>query len=224
MLQRDTEDFRRLPTARGDYLQHGLQHGRSGAAASAVSACWPALTKDTFRPYIVSMEDKLTVSLLADRIGAHEIGGKVFPHIRDRVVRQLRYWTASGVMRPASGTLTGTGRHRQYGQESILVAAVLVELARTLGLGLATLKSTADALYEDVFVGERAAPSYWKAQVAKSLLYLRLTFDEYKEGEPPVCAVTAVLKPEDFGMRETARIGSSSVVVDLARFLERVGT
>jgi hypothetical protein len=179
------------------------------------------LTKDAFRPYVVGMDTDLTVSTLADHIGAHMLGGRVYPEIRDQVTRRLRYWTQSGVMRPAGGVLTGTGTHRRYGVESVLVGAVLVELARTLGLGLATLKTVADRLYDDVFRGEKADPGHWRGAAGGSRRhYLQMTFDQPSAGGAPMLVTAMVVAPEYFSAPETRPM--CAVLIDLERIVRQI--
>lgn len=153
-----------------------------------------------------------TVSALAERLDGVTLGGE-FPEERERLLRRLRYWTLTGVLRPAEGLHTGVGRHRRYDQKSILVAAVLYELAQ-MGLSLGTMKHAADCLYEE-FVGPRADPEYWRSQDTST--YLRLSFHEasgsYKE---PFVSVVGWITPHEFA-DGSARIGVSSVVIDLKR-------
>jgi hypothetical protein len=179
------------------------------------------LTKDSLCPYVLRMDANLTVSQLADRIGAHVVGGREIPDARDQVIRQIRYWTQSGVLRPAGGTMTGTGRHRRYGVESVMVGSVLVELANTLGTGIATLKTVADNLYDHVCRGKRADPDYWRDLIKKSgRLFLQLTFDGAQFGNPPVLANAVFVPPE--GFVDSRKQPMCAVVLDLEQIINRM--
>jgi hypothetical protein len=63
------------------------------------------------------MATDISVSALAERIGAHILGDREYPELRDQVLRPLRHWSALGVLRPTGGAMTGTGTHRRYGEE-----------------------------------------------------------------------------------------------------------
>jgi hypothetical protein len=156
------------------------------------------------------MNETLTVSEVADKI-ADPIGG---PYDKTRIIRQLRHWTLSNILRPVGGTHTGIGRHRQYSQESVLVAAVLVELSK-LGLSVGTLQWATLHLY-DLFKGKAASVNYWRGEVKRSSLFLRLTFDIAEGQDHPVCAVSSLVTPDNM------HIGTSSVLIDLRRLLSQI--
>jgi hypothetical protein len=48
----------------------------------------------------------------------------------DVVVRQIRHWTLSGVVRPTTDVHTGVGKHRQYAESEAYFTALALELTR----------------------------------------------------------------------------------------------
>ena len=68
---------------------------------------------------------ELTVRELAERILPVSPDGDI-----EALVRQLRHWTLSGVLRPIGSPYTGAGRHRKYDEIELYFAALAVELTR----------------------------------------------------------------------------------------------
>ena len=67
----------------------------------------------------------LTVKQLAERILPLSREGDL-----DGLVRQLRHWTLTGVVRPVGTVHTGAGKHRKYDSGEVYFAALALELAR----------------------------------------------------------------------------------------------
>jgi hypothetical protein len=136
-----------------------------------------------------------------------------------KIMRQLRHWTQSDVLRPVSGLYIGTGRSREYAVETVMVAAVLSELSN-LGMTIGTLKSAAaDVLYDVVFAGDARDPDYWQKELVKKRLFLRLTFARAPGYTDPFVAVSVVLDQSWFALNECP-VGYSAVVIDLHLIFE----
>jgi hypothetical protein len=71
------------------------------------------------------MRMELTVKELAERILPLSREGDL-----DGLVRQLRHWTLTGVVRPLGTVHTGAGKHRKYDKSEVYFAALALELAR----------------------------------------------------------------------------------------------
>ena len=67
----------------------------------------------------------LTVSQLAERLLPVAPSGDL-----EGLIRQIRHWTLSGVIKPAGDIHTGAGRHRRYEQNECYFAALALELTR----------------------------------------------------------------------------------------------
>jgi hypothetical protein len=166
----------------------------------------PALPDD---PLAVSDVAKAIVWLSSPLGDAREL---------QRIMRQLRHWTQSDVLRPIGGLYIGTGRSREYAIETVLVAAILSELSN-LGMTIGTLKSAADVLYDHVFSGDARYPDYWQKELGGKHLFLRLTFDRHLGYADPLVAVSGVLPQSWFALNEKP-VGFSSVVIDLRLIFE----
>ena len=68
---------------------------------------------------------ELTVREIAERILPVSPDGDM-----EALVRKLRHWTLSGVLRPVGSLHTGAGRHRKYEETEIYFAGLAVELTR----------------------------------------------------------------------------------------------
>ena len=79
--------------------------------------------------------EQFTVSAVARAVAPNADEAEI-----SRIIRQLRHWTLTGVLRLAGTVHTGAGRHRKYSGDAIYVAAVMVELAR-MGLPVGALSS-----------------------------------------------------------------------------------
>lgn len=164
------------------------------------------------------MPEGITVSQLAEQISDPEIGGR---YDRNRILRQLRHWTASGVLKPIGGAHTGIGRHRRYGEECALTGAILIELA-ALGLQVGTLLSAATAIADTV---ARTPIAGWRERLRSEPAYLRLSFDPMTDYgfDVPQVSVLAVLSPENLLSGSRGPLGICSVVIDLGRLVDRIG-
>jgi hypothetical protein len=67
----------------------------------------------------------LTVAKLAERALSASPGSDAAV-----VIRQIRHWTLSGVVRPTTDVHTGVGKHRQYAESEAYFAALALELTR----------------------------------------------------------------------------------------------
>lgn len=141
-----------------------------------------------------------------------------------RVLRQIRHWTESDLLRPASRKNTGTGIPRLYLVEpTIEIIAVLLEVAR-YGATVDILKPVADALY-DAEQGEYGAV-FNLAQVGEGHAMLQISWKEDpKTGRLYEAVVNFFTKdepgvPEDDG--ELSFEPSSSILINLSKALERV--
>jgi DNA-binding transcriptional MerR regulator len=169
------------------------------------------------RPRLAS-EEGMTVAQLADRLASPSLGG---PYDRDRILRQLRHWTTSGLLQPIGGLHPGIGRHRRYSSENILIAAILIELAN-LGLQVGTLESVVEMLDE---VASKPI-SDWKDKLREGTQYLRFTFEQlaqygYDYPTGAQCVVEGVVLPPSFA-ETRGSIGTCSVVIDLGRLIDRI--
>ena len=86
------------------------------------------------------MNDTLTVKQLATRAAPGASPDEI-----QKIIRQLRHWTASHVLLPSTDIHTGAGRHRKYATGAVYNAAVLLELA-TLNLPVGVLSLAASIL------------------------------------------------------------------------------
>jgi hypothetical protein len=68
---------------------------------------------------------ELTVKQIAERLLPIAPGGDM-----DGLVRQLRHWTLTGVVRPLGTIHTGAGKHRKYEESEVYFAALALELTR----------------------------------------------------------------------------------------------
>ena len=75
------------------------------------------------------------------------ISGSNDPKVIDRVVRQIRYWTTEGILKPVGDKHTGSGRSREYNSNEVKKSAVIAELIRH-GISLSKLYSFEEYLEE----------------------------------------------------------------------------
>ena len=84
------------------------------------------------------------------------------PSMRERVLRQVRHWTATDVLKPLGGKATGTGVSRVYKADDVRKAALVLEIVR-YGVPLDVLESFSewcdglikDGTWEDAIEGRR---------------------------------------------------------------------
>jgi hypothetical protein len=89
-----------------------------------------------------------------------------------RMMRKIRYWTTSEVLRPAGDTATGTGVSRTYTRHEVYKAAIIAELVR-YGLTMEDLDTT------DEWLDNVALDSGWEqAKRGEGQLSLRYAWDE----------------------------------------------
>jgi hypothetical protein len=91
------------------------------------------------------MSSAFSVSQLADAVtdrGLFDDPGTV--------LRQLRHWSALGILRCQGAALVGQGKHRRYDRNAVFVAAVLVRMAAN-GTPASALKALSTSLEEKVF-------------------------------------------------------------------------
>jgi hypothetical protein len=95
----------------------------------------------------------------------------------NRTLRQLRHWTQSDILRPASAKNTGTGTPRIYPEEpTLFLAAVLLELHR-YGATVDIMKPVAEAIYDDWVDGPAESQFFVQTDEATMLLQLAWTVD-----------------------------------------------
>jgi DNA-binding transcriptional MerR regulator len=64
------------------------------------------------------------------RNAATIISGSKNPKVIEPLVRQLRYWTAEGIIAPVGKKHAGSGTHREYTADEVRKAAIVAELVR----------------------------------------------------------------------------------------------
>lgn len=103
----------------------------------------------------------LTVSELAALVAEPESGDDTA-----LVRRQIRHWSAMGLLPPAGSVFVGTGRERQYLPETAYRAALLVRLS-ALGLLVGPLKAIADRV-DRALTEDADAERFWRAAIEGS--------------------------------------------------------
>jgi hypothetical protein len=80
--------------------------------------------------------DTYSVGEVAARIARSDDPGEIA-----LITRQLRHWTALGLLTPVEGLHTGSGRHRRYDRRGLFVAAVYELIARHFRADAPALKA-----------------------------------------------------------------------------------
>jgi DNA-binding transcriptional MerR regulator len=104
-----------------------------------------------------------SVTEVADRIARKHFPGDDV----DTVIRQLRHWTEQGALMSLGEPNSGRGRHRQYSEQALYVAIVLLELTR-FGIPIAGLKAASKSLH-DIRV--------WSVPTTAQEIHLRLSYE-----------------------------------------------
>ena len=80
------------------------------------------------------MDDTYTASGVAEAV----VGDDAI----DTLLRRVRHWTVTEILRPITGTHTGPGRHRRYERSTVYLVALLNVLAN-MSLSIGVLKEAA---------------------------------------------------------------------------------
>jgi hypothetical protein len=146
------------------------------------------------------MSETLTVSELAERITRNRPA-----EWKTDVVRQIRYWTVEGVLRPDGPKHTGAGRHRRYAAEAVYLGAVVLELAE-IRIPVGLLKEISGALQIIAQVRESRKGRLWHYAIAGTAeVYLRCEFKISPVKDEPLTLLVDLLTPADV-VRQKGRI------------------
>ena len=170
------------------------------------------------------MGTKYTVKQLAERITP---GGT--PEELERTIRQLRHWTSSMALMPASAVHTGQGRARVYSDSQMYVAAVLVEMGRyglpirVVGLVGSTLlyyymkypKGSSNPLHDECHA------LLHDAIAGPRRVYLRFSLEVGQNPEEEIKAIgMSIFEAE--GILAVPKDSASAFVVDLTELFSRL--
>jgi DNA-binding transcriptional MerR regulator len=92
----------------------------------------------------MNSERLLTVAQLAEIVADPVLGDD-----QQLVLRQLRYWSTIGLIKPVGGSFTGRGRHRRYQLQEVYRAGLLVRFG-ALGLPVAALTELNNKLDQEI--------------------------------------------------------------------------
>jgi len=157
------------------------------------------------------MNETYTVSELADLIGRKRPTGW-----KTDAVRQLRYWTAEGVLLPEGQKHTGAGRHRRYGAETAYLGAVLLELAE-MGIPIGLLKGISRELQAISLEAIPGQGKLWRAAISGSAeVYLFCDYKLLPELPPDFLFMVYLTTPDEI-LEKKGRLGDgiSAIVVNL---------
>jgi hypothetical protein len=135
----------------------------------------------------------------------HKLGKK------DELMRQLRYFTSEGLLETVGEIHTGSGRKRQYSQESLVKAVVLSRLYQS-GATVGLMKGYIGAL-EDFIQREYETKNLLVAcrMVERPTIYLALPDERYK-----------IAKASLFDWKDAVKIFKPNVdfiAIQIGRFL-----
>ncbi len=177
-------------------------------------------TKDVL--FVLAMTRTYTLKEVATILSATKTREEI-----ERIARQIRHWTLSGVLEPEGEKHTGTGRSRRYSADEIRFAAWLMELAR-YGVTVSIMLCVRYAFDDE------AKEGYWASvATADPPVFFEMAWDQdtivTNVGTDPAALITrktrhvgaAGADGEAHGVLDPANI-TSSITVNLTKVFARL--